>query len=59
MVMSSVKANVEMNSFYYKSPLPIPGDVITLYEMSELLAQPEKKVTEDEPRHKNLLCNGC
>jgi hypothetical protein len=32
----------QMNSFITNPHLLIPGDVITLYEMSELLAQPEK-----------------
>ncbi|NLD36216.1 MAG: LysM peptidoglycan-binding domain-containing protein [Desulfatiglans sp.] len=36
----------EMNSFITNPHLLIPGDVITLYEMSELLAQPEKTVPE-------------
>jgi hypothetical protein len=36
----------EMNSFITNPHLLIPGDVITLYEMSELLAQKEKTVPE-------------
>ncbi|MBN1904279.1 MAG: LysM peptidoglycan-binding domain-containing protein [Deltaproteobacteria bacterium] len=36
----------EMNSFITNPHLLIPGDVITLYEISELIAQPEKTVPE-------------
>jgi LysM repeat protein len=36
----------EMNSFITNPHLLIPGDVITLYEISELMAQPEKRAPE-------------
>jgi hypothetical protein len=39
----------QMNSFITNPHLLIPGDVITLYEMSELLAQKEKTVADSAP----------
>ncbi len=40
----------EMNSFITNPHLLIPGDVITLYEMSELMAQKGKTVPKEEAK---------